>query len=340
METVTLGRTGLVVNRDGFGGLPVQRRSLAEGERLLLAAFEAGINFYDTARMYGDSEEMMGRAFRGKRDKVVIASKTLAATEQDFWADLETTLTKLNTDYLDIYQFHTPAFCPQPDDGSGLYEAMQLAKRQGKIRFIGISNHRLKVAVKAVESGLYDTLQFPFNYLSSPEETDLVRMCQKSNLGFIAMKALSGGLLTDVSACRAWLGQYSGVLPIWGLQRQSELDALLAAQKDLPVLTPAQNARIQADRLELAGEFCRGCGYCEPCTVGIDIHNSARMSQLIRRALAADYLTPEWREKMDRIDDCTNCGKCRSHCPYQLDIPALLRKNLRDYRELAAQAGG
>ena len=174
MPTVTLGRTGITTDKNGFGALPVQRVSKEDAAYLLRKAFDGGITFFDTARSYTDSEEKLGYAFEGMRDKLFIATKTPSTTVEGFWKDLETSLRLLKTDYIDIYQFHNPAFCPKPGDGTGLYEAMLEAKAQGKIRFIGLTNHRGPVAREAVESGLYDTLQFPFSYLASEKDEELV----------------------------------------------------------------------------------------------------------------------------------------------------------------------
>ena len=177
MTEVTLGRTGICVNKNGFGALPVQRVSLEEAAYLLKKAYQGGIRFFDTARAYSDSEEKIGFALSDVRKTLFISSKTTALTADQFWKDLHTSLSKLKTDYLDILQFHNPPFCPKPGDESGLYDAILEAQAKGMVRFIGFTNHRLAVAREAVESGLYDTLQFPFSYLADEEEADLVRLC-------------------------------------------------------------------------------------------------------------------------------------------------------------------
>lgn len=233
---------------------------------------------------------------------------------------------------MDILQFHNPASCPRPGDGTGLYEAMLEAKAQGKIRFIGLTNHRLAVAREALESGLYDTIQFPFSYLAAPDEIRLVEDCGENNVGFIAMKALSGGLITSSAAAYAFQARYPGSLPIWGIQRERELDEFLSYIENPPSLTPELQAVIDHDSRELAGDFCRGCGYCLPCPAGIDIPNCARMSLLLRRAPADGSLTPEWQEKMARVDQCLHCNQCSGRCPYGLDTPELLRRNYEDYK--------
>lgn len=336
MNTVTLGKTGITTNKNGFGALPIQRISDEEAVRLLRKAHEAGVTFFDTARYYTDSEHKVGLAFAGMREQVFIASKTGASTPEGFWKELETTLNNLQTDYLDIYQFHNPDFCPKPGDGTGLYECMLKAKEEGKIRHIGITNHRLNIANEAVESGLYETLQFPFSYLASDVDLALQKKCSDAGMGFIAMKALSGGLITNSAAAYAFEAQFDNVLPIWGVQRESELDEFLSYIEDPPVMTEELQAVIDHDRQELVGEFCRGCGYCMPCPAGIEINNCARMSLMIRRAPSAAQLTPEMQKKMLQIENCLHCGRCKSKCPYRLDTPALLEKNLKDYKEILA----
>ena len=337
MVTVTLGSTGITVNKNGFGALPIQRVSHEEASRILKKAFHAGITFFDTARFYSDSEEKMGEALADVRSELFIATKTAAQNAEAFWKDLETSLGLLKTDYIDIYQFHNPSFCPKPGDGTGLYEAMLEAKAQGKIRHIGITNHRLHVAKEAIESGLYETLQFPFNYLATDEEHKLVTMCKENNMGFIAMKALSGGLITDSKVAYAYQAEYDNVLPIWGVQKESELDEFIEYIVKPPVMDDEIRAIIEKDKNERAGGFCRGCGYCMPtCPVGIEINNCARMSLLLRRSPSELQLTPEVQAKMKKIEDCIHCGQCSAHCPYGLDTPKLLEENYKDYQDVLA----
>ena len=336
MVTVTLGRTGITVNRNGFGALPVQRVTKEEAAVILRRAYEGGITFFDTARAYSDSEEKIGLALSGVRNHIYLATKTMASTPEGFWKDLETSLSLLKTDCIDIYQFHNPPFCPRPGDESGLYDAALKAREQGKIRFIGITNHRLSVAQEAIQSGLYDTLQFPFCYLADEKDIALVEACREQDMGFIAMKSLSGGLITNAAAAYAYADQFDNVLPIWGIQRLSELEEFLSFIQDPPSMTGEIKALIDRDRRLLSGTFCRGCGYCMPCPAGIEINNCARMSLLLRRSPTASHLSPAGQEKMMKIKECLHCGQCASKCPYGLDTPALLERNLKDYEEILA----
>ena len=336
MEEVLLGSTGIKVNKNGFGALPIQRISKEDAGALAMKAYHSGITFFDTARAYSDSEEKLGAVFHEIRSSLYIATKTTAKTAEAFWKDLEQSLKMLQTNYIDIYQFHNPEVCPKPGDGSGLYEAMLEAKAQGKVRHIGITNHRLAVAMDAIASGLYETLQFPFCYLATDKDMELVSACRKANMGFIAMKALSGGLINNSKAAYAFEAQFDNVLPIWGVQREEELDEFISYIENPPTMTPEIKALIEHDRKELSGDFCRGCGYCMPCPAGIEINNCARMSLLLRRSPSASQLTPESQAKMKKIEDCLHCNQCKSKCPYGLDTPALLAKNYEDYKSVLA----
>ncbi len=337
MRNITLGMTGITTPQNAFGALPIQRVSLETAVKLLRRAHEGGMTFFDTARAYSDSEIKVGAAFEGMRDKVYIASKTQAKTPDQFWKDLDTTLTNLKTDYLDIYQFHCVSRCYAPGDGTGMYEAMIEAKKQGKIRHIGITAHLIAVAEEIAASGLYETLQFPFSYLASEREIALVRACEEKNMGFIAMKGLAGGLLTNSRACMAFMSQFEA-LPIWGIQREEELDQWLSFFSEDVILDDEISAFIEEDKKALQGDFCRGCGYCMPCTAGIQINQCARMSQLIRRAPSENFKGEFWQKEMAKIEDCVDCGLCKSKCPYGLDTPNLLRKNLADYRNIISGA--
>jgi predicted aldo/keto reductase-like oxidoreductase len=333
MTKVCLGRTGIEVHKDGFGALPIQRAADEQAKIILQKALNGGINFFDTARSYMDSEDKIGNALSLNRSQVILATKTMAENAADFWNDLETSLKKLKTDYIDLYQFHNPATLYRPGDGSDMYEAMLEAKKGGKIRFIGITNHRPHIALQALESGLYDTLQFPFNYLSGDKEIAIVNKAQKQNIGFIAMKGLSGGLLTDIAAARSFMLSFPNVVPVWGIQKEEELVLLLKSIKENKILTDEQKKRIETDRKELQGNFCRGCGYCLPCPVGIQINMCARIGLLLKRFPVSQYTTKEWQDEMLKVKKCLHCGSCIGKCPYDLDTPALLQKNSRDYEE-------
>lgn len=334
MREITLGSTGITTCQNAFGALPLQRDDKETAVAILRRAYEGGMTFFDTARAYSDSEEKVGEAFYGMRGKIFIATKTMAKTPEQFREQLETSLRMLKTDYIDIYQFHCVSQCYRPGDGTGMYECMLKAKEQGKIRHIGVTAHNIEIAMECVQSGLYETMQFPFCYLSSDKEIALVNACREANMGYIAMKGLAGGLIRDSKAAMAFMSRFDNVLPIWGVQRMSELEEWLAFMDETPEYTDEIRAYVEREKEELAGDFCRGCGYCMPCPVGIQINNCARMSLMLRRAPSKAWLTEQMQAEMMKIEDCLHCGQCASKCPYELNTPELLARNLEDYKKV------
>ncbi|MBP7402395.1 MAG: aldo/keto reductase [Clostridia bacterium] len=334
MQFTTLGRIGLRVSRTGFGAIPIQRIDFAAAKSLLLRAVDGGINFFDTARGYSDSEEKIGQAFQGlDRTRLVIATKTPSRTGDGLVMDLAVSLEKLGTDYIDIYQFHNPDFLPAPGGADGLYDAALDAKRRGLIRHIGITQHDANRAVEAAKSGWYDTVQFPLSYLSDARDLAVVDACRENGIGFIAMKGMSGGLLSNAAAAHAFMRGLDIVVPIWGIEKMSELEDFLRFEREGVVMNDALRADIERDRAELTGSFCRGCGYCLPCPVGIPINIASRLSYLMKRTVAEPYLAPDWQERMENITHCTECGQCESKCPYGLKPYELLKVQLELYRE-------
>lgn len=346
MKKVTLGSTGITAVQNGFGALPIQRDSTEVAVQLLRKAYEGGFRYFDTARDYTDSEEKIGAAFaaddgtrignlfRDHREEIFIATKTHAATPDVFWKELNISLSNMKCGYIDVYQFHQMNQCWKPGDGTGMYECMLEAKEKGLIRHIGATTHKIGVAEEIAASGLYETLQYPFSYLASDRDKALVKSCAEHNVGYIAMKGLAGGLINHSDAAMAFMTQYDNIMPIWGIQRESELDEWLSYMDHTPEMTEEIAAYIEKEQTELSGNFCRGCGYCMPCTVGITINQCNRMSLMLRRAPSASWLTPHWQEEMNKIEDCINCRVCTTRCPYELEIPKLLRENLEDYRNV------
>lgn len=331
MKTVLLGQTNLAVTKPAFGALPIQRRETDDAVGILRRAYEGGIRYFDTANAYTDSEEKIGLALADVRENIVISTKSQGRDYDTVYRHIQTSLERMKTSYIDLFQFHLVSNWEEID--SGAYDAALEAKKQGYIRHIGVTSHSLPFAMEMAKSGRFETMQYPLSYLSSPEEFDLVRLCRERNMGYIAMKALAGGLLSNARAVYAFMGQQEGVVPIYGIQTMEELEQWLALAAEEPEMDDELQAVIDADRAQLSGQFCRSCGYCMPCPQGIEIRNCARMDMLIRRSPWRPYFTPEWQEKMNRIDTCLECGQCSRRCPYHLDTPKVLKYMLKDYRE-------
>lgn len=333
MKKIPLGKTGLLVTKTAMGCLPVQRCDEDYAVKLLRAAYEGGINYFDTANAYTDSEKKIGLALSDVRDKIVISTKSQARDKDGVLRHIEQSLRSMRTDHIDLFQFHQVPEVPDPDDPNGAYAGALEAKRRGWIDHIGVTAHKIGVAEECIASGLFETLQFPFSYISSDRDLALAEKCKEAGMGYIAMKGLAGGMLTNTRACHAFMKQYENVVPIWGIQKLEELEQWLAVAEEDPDMDAELAAFIQKERQELSGSFCRSCGYCMPCPVGIEIRNCARMNMLLRRSPWQQYMTPEWQAKMNKIEDCLECHSCSSKCPYQLDTPNLLKYMLKDYRE-------
>ena len=272
MKKTKLGRTELMVTRTSFGVLPLQRVDFETAKSILRRAYDAGINFYDTARGYTDSEEKIGYSLSDVRKEIIIATKCSGSkNKQDVLDKVETSLKNLKTDYIDILQLHNPKEAIDQEDPNSIYAGVLEAQKKGMCRFIGITNHSRERAQKAIETGLFDTLQFPLSAISSNEDFELAKKCKDLNIGFIAMKALCGGLLNNAKLAFAALRPYEHVVPIWGFQKMEELEELLELDKNPPELTPQLQNKIEKEKKELAGDFCRACGYCLPCPAEIPI---------------------------------------------------------------------
>ena len=331
MQKMILGKTGLEVTKPAFGALPVQRRSMDDAVAILRRAYEGGIRYFDTANSYTDSEEKIGRALADVRGDIVISTKSQGRDYETVKNHILLSLDRMKTDYIDLFQFHMVSNWQELD--SGAYEAALEAKEKGFIRHIGVTTHSLRFAFELTQSDRFETMQYPFSYLSNEEEHRLVALCREKNMGYIAMKALAGGMLSNARAVYAFMQRLEGVVPIYGIQTMEELEQWLRLSEEEPALDDEIQSIIDADRKALGGQFCRSCGYCMPCPQGIEIRNCARMDMLIRRSPWRPYFTPEWQTKMNKINDCVECGRCKSKCPYHLDTPNVLKYMLKDYWE-------
>ena len=336
MRKIKLGKTGLYATEVSFGALPIQRISRDDARELLRFAYDRGVNFFDTANFYTDSEEKIGYALSDVRHDIIIATKSATDSVEFMQKNLEQSLRMMKTDYIDIFQLHNPSTLPNDDILNFLYKA----QRDGKIRFLGFTNHRIELAMRALDMNVFDTMQFPFSLLAEQCDIDLACRCKREDVGFIAMKAMSGGLITDPEATFSYISQFDNVVPIFGVQKKSELMEFLSYAENPPVFDEDMQKRVDKQRAELSGDFCRGCGYCQPCPVGIDIWQCARISLMIGRAPSAPWVSDKWRAEMDKIKNCKECGLCKSRCPYGLDTPALLKRELRRFDKLYEELRG
>ena len=334
MKSVRLGKTGLMVSRVGFGGIPIQRLTEAEAVRVLQRCLDLGVTFLDTANGYSTSEERIGKAIAGRREQVIIATKTGARDRATAQEHLELSLKRLNVETIDLWQFHNVSTFEDYEQvlgPDGAMEAAQRALEAGKVRHIGITNHSMDVALKAVPSGHFETVQFPFNFVTNEPAEKLLPLAQKYDVGFIAMKPLGGGLLDDATLAIKYLLQFENVVPDPGVEKMEEIEEIAAIVAGSWELTPQEWQEIERIRSEVGTHFCRRCEYCQPCPQGVRISMIVNLRSMCKR-LPAGRLLEDWvAEAVKSAENCVECGECEEKCPYHLPVREMIAENIKFY---------
>ncbi|MFN2272638.1 MAG: aldo/keto reductase [Anaerolineae bacterium] len=338
MITTRLGKTGLEVSRVGIGGIPIQRPSEDEAIKIIHRALDLGINFIDTAAGYGNSEERIGKALIGHRDQVVIATKSGRPGKTEAAAELERSLKRLQTDVIDIWQLHNISNAEkyaQVTGPGGSLETAQEALQAGKIRHIGLSSHNLDIAIKAVKSGLFEVIQFPFNYVTREPEDELIPLAKEYDVGFIGMKPFAGGMLGNATLSIKYVLQFTWVVPDPGIQKVEEIEEIVAIVESGDWdLTPQERQEIEARRAELGTQFCRQCGYCQPCPEDVNIP-MVMITQGMWKLWPRDTFLRWMGEVADGARNCIECGECETKCPYQLPIREMIAENIAFYERVS-----
>ncbi len=328
MEYRALGKTGLKVSRMGFGGIPIQRIDQEGTRKLLHEMADRGVNYIDTARGYTVSEEYLGYAMEGIRDRFVVATKSMARTREAMAADIETSLHNLRTDYIDIYQVHNPSMeqLDQVIGEGGALEALKEAMEAGKVGHIGLTAHSAAVFEQALELDWVETVMFPYNIVENQGE-ELIRRCTEKNIGFINMKPLAGGAIEDASLALRYICTNKDVtVVIPGMAEIHELDQNLKACSDASPLTEDELHKIEEVKKQLGTDFCRRCNYCAPCTVGINIPSVFLFAGYLQRYQLADWAKDRYNALPVKASACVGCGECEKRCPYHLPIREKLKR--------------
>jgi aryl-alcohol dehydrogenase-like predicted oxidoreductase len=335
MRYRVLGKTGLVVSEVGFGAIPIIRLSFDEAVRVLHRALDRGVTFYDTAHMYVDSEEKIGQAFDGLRQRVVLASKTLKRDRRGAREDLELSLRRLRTDYLDLYQLHMVS---QETDfqtiigPNGALETVVEAQKQGLIRRLGVTSHSLEMAIRLVQTGLFSTIQFPFNFVEEVAAEQLHPLARERGLGVLAMKPFCGGLVENARVAFAFLRQFPEVIPLAGWDSEARVDEVMDLYETENVVTPEDLAAMARYREELGEQFCRRCEYCQPCPQGVMV-TPAMLYGIVAHRMGPAKAAAFAAKSMESVRLCESCWECAARCPYKLPIPDILQKHLKMYEE-------
>lgn len=340
MDNIPFGKTGLMVSELGFGGIPIIRLDEEAAVAVLRRAYESGITFYDTANAYHDSEKKIGHALGDVRDKVILATKTIRRDASGAVEQLDNSLRMMKTDYIDIYQLHQIA---QEKDweivtgSGGALDAVVKAKEQGKIRYIGVTSHNLAMAIKLVKTGLFSTIQFPFNFIEDAAKDELHTAARDCGMGILAMKPFAGGMIDNARIAFKFLRQHSDVLVLAGFDSLERVDEVVSFYEQPNTVTREDLKLMDAYRLELGKQFCRRCEYCQPCPQGVMI--TAAMGYKVIAARMSPKVAIEFSKiPMESVTLCTECRECVDRCPYELPIPDILKAHYDLYEQHKAES--
>lgn len=337
MEKIRLGKTNLMVTRVGFGGIPIQRCTDDEAVTVVERCLDLGLNFIDTANAYTTSEERIGRAIaRRKREDLIIATKTQHRERDKIGEHLELSLKRLGTDYIDLYQFHQVGDRENLDkvlEPDGPMVVLEKALKEGRIRHIGLTSHSMEIAKEAVKTGRFETIMFPFNFITVEAAEELIPLAREHDVGFIAMKPMGGGMLQNATLAFKYLMQFPDVALIPGIEKPWEIEEIVNIVEGSLEMTEDEKGEMQRLRDELGTRFCRRCNYCQPCTEGIPISTVMIMGSFFKRFPPERLFSGNLADAMDKAPECSDCGECEERCPYDLPIREMMAENLKMYQE-------
>jgi len=336
LEKVRLGKTDMMVPKLGFGGIPIQRVSEDDAVSVVRKCLELGINFIDTANAYTTSEERIGKAISGRREELIVATKTLGRTRDAVENHLRLSLKRLGTDYIDLYQFHNVSDADALEticDPDGPMAVVAEARRGGLVRHVGVTSHSLDIAKELVKSGYFETIMFPLNFITCEAADDLVPLAREQDVGFIAMKPLEGGRLDSVNLAFKYLFQFPEVVTVVGIEKVEEILEIVDILNESLTISESERAEMERLRQELGKVFCRRCDYCQPCTQEIPISSVMDYPSLFRRLPPERIFSGFVADAMEKAADCTKCGECEERCPYGLPIQDMIENYVSRYRE-------
>lgn len=336
MEKIRLSKTGLMVTRLGFGGIPIQRLSDDQATEVVSGCLDLGIEFIDTANAYTKSESCIGRAIAGRRDKLIIATKSGSRKKDGVRHHLELSLKNLGVNYIDLYQLHgvnTLEVYDMVTAPGGVLEAAQEMKRDGLIRHIGITCHTIEPALKGATSGLFETVMYPLNFIADDAAEKLLPLCRQHDVGFIVMKAMAGGVLQDPAIALKWLMQFPDIAILLGVEKVGEMEAAVRILSGSPEMTDAEKRSMEQITKELGSRFCHRCDYCLPCKEGIHISMVLSVTSFHKRLPPEQFFKGWIGEAVEKGFSCSQCGECEPKCPYQLPVREMITEYMDFYQE-------
>ena len=336
MEKTRLGKTNMMVTRLGFGGIPIQRLSEEDAVAVVRKCQDLGVTFMDTANGYTTSEERIGKAIAGRRQGLILATKSGARDREGVERHLGLSLERLGVDYIDLYQFHGVSTFEALEtvlDPKGPLAVVEDARKAGKIRHIGFTSHSMDVAKEGVKSDQFETVMFPFNFITSEPAEELLPLTREHDVGFIAMKPLAGGMLDNTTIAFKYLLQFPDVVSIPGIEQAWEIEEIVKICKGPKLMTEEELAEMQRMRDELGTRVCRRCDYCQPCRQEIPISTAMNIASFVKRMPPERVFSGGIAVAMERAATCTECGDCEERCPYGLPIREMLAERVRWFEQ-------
>lgn len=334
LRKVDFGKTGMQVTAMSFGALPMGRCSMQEADIMLNAVLDSGINFMDTARLYNDCEDKIGLFISKRRSEYYLATKTLARSAEGMYADILTSLEKMRTDYIDLYQMHNPKNMQELEiamGSGGALEALKQAKSEGKIRHIGITGHNVDVLKTAIASGEFASVQVPYNFVEQQAEKELLPLARSLGMGILGMKPFGGSQIRQVDLSLRFILQQQDIVPIPGMDTPEQLRQNIDTFKNFQPLNAAEYRQLEQEAQEIGKDFCRRCGYCLPCAVGIDIPALFILNLTFKRYGAKAGGLPRYAAHPVKASACTGCGICEKRCPYDIKIRERMQEVVRNF---------
>jgi predicted aldo/keto reductase-like oxidoreductase len=331
MKRMVLGQTGIEAVRMGFGGIPIQRVSETQAVEVVLYALEKGMDFIDTSRMYTNSETRIGKALKESGKKVAVATKSFARSADGIQRDVETSLKELQRDYIDLYQCHGISSDEEyrlVTSPNGALEGLLRAKEQGLIGHVGITSHSLDLLEKVLEDGLFETIMVCLSFLEPAAEEKILPKARAKNVGVIAMKPFSGGVIEAPEIALKWVLSFPDILVLAGVEHKELIDLNWQVFQGDYGMVDSEKQMMEEIRNEFDNKFCRRCDYCQPCPAEIPIQFVLGLRSMIKRAGTSMMQTPMLRNMLEKAVNCTECGDCLDRCPYGLPIPDMIKTNL------------
>ena len=336
MRKIRLGKTGIMATQLGFGGIPIQTPPEETAISIVRESLALGINFIDTSRMYTNSEARIGKAIAGKRSEVIIATKSATRTADGVAADMETSLKDLQTDFIDLYQFHnvsTPQDLKAVLAAGGPFDIVRKARDAGTVKHIGITSHRLAVAKEALLTDCFETVMLGLNFVNTDAADEVIPLARERDIGIIIMKPMAGGMLANPVLSFKYLQQFPDVVQLIGIARLGEMPENINIVETAEPLTETELAEMNRIKQELGSGFCRMCNYCQPCPQKIMISAIMYTEVALKRYDPEIIFKGQWDKFMQKVDDCSDCGECEKRCPYELPIRERIKAAALRYTE-------